>query len=78
MCVFVGVDRFSDDIQEMIGQRPGIYWRLCWKYVSPCFLLVHDSLSLIEVLVVMQLEINRAKPALVTKRFRVPESTTLD
>ncbi|XP_031432787.2 sodium-dependent dopamine transporter [Clupea harengus] len=34
-----GVDRFSDDIQEMIGQRPGLYWRMCWKYVSPCFLL---------------------------------------
>jgi len=38
--VFVGVDRFSDDIEEMIGQRPGLYWRLCWKFVSPCFLLV--------------------------------------
>ena len=35
-----GVDRFSDDIEEMIGQRPGLYWRLCWKFVSPCFLLV--------------------------------------
>lgn len=38
-CV-LGVDRFSDDIKEMIGQRPGRYWRLCWKFVSPCFLLV--------------------------------------
>uniref|UniRef100_A0A3B4Y9J9 Transporter n=1 Tax=Seriola lalandi dorsalis TaxID=1841481 RepID=A0A3B4Y9J9_SERLL len=36
---FYGVDRFSDDIEEMIGQRPGRYWRLCWKFVSPCFLL---------------------------------------
>uniref|UniRef100_A0A7N6AE67 Transporter n=1 Tax=Anabas testudineus TaxID=64144 RepID=A0A7N6AE67_ANATE len=36
---FYGVDRFSDDIEEMIGQRPGKYWRLCWKFVSPCFLL---------------------------------------
>ncbi|KAJ3597854.1 hypothetical protein NHX12_001370 [Muraenolepis orangiensis] len=36
---FYGVDRFSDDIEEMIGHRPGLYWRLCWKFVSPCFLL---------------------------------------
>uniref|UniRef100_A0AAX7VSI3 Transporter n=1 Tax=Astatotilapia calliptera TaxID=8154 RepID=A0AAX7VSI3_ASTCA len=36
---FYGVDRFSDDIEEMIGHRPGRYWRLCWKFVSPCFLL---------------------------------------
>uniref|UniRef100_A0AAQ5ZI20 Transporter n=1 Tax=Amphiprion ocellaris TaxID=80972 RepID=A0AAQ5ZI20_AMPOC len=36
---FYGVDRFSDDIEEMIGQRPGRYWRLCWKFVSPCLLL---------------------------------------
>ncbi|MGH0177206.1 UNVERIFIED_CONTAM: hypothetical protein FKN15_010023 [Acipenser sinensis] len=36
---FYGVGRFSDDIEEMIGHRPGLYWRMCWKYVSPLFLL---------------------------------------
>lgn len=24
----------------MTGRRPSLYWRLCWKLVSPCFLLV--------------------------------------
>lgn len=36
---FYGVRQFSDDIQQMTGQRPSLYWRLCWKFVSPCFLL---------------------------------------
>uniref|UniRef100_A0A4W3JNB1 Transporter n=1 Tax=Callorhinchus milii TaxID=7868 RepID=A0A4W3JNB1_CALMI len=40
MSSFSGVDRFSNDIEKMIGKRPGLYWRLCWKFVSPCFLLV--------------------------------------
>lgn len=35
-----GVRQFSDDIKQMTGQRPSLYWRLCWKFVSPCFLLV--------------------------------------
>uniref|UniRef100_A0AAQ5BGN6 Transporter n=1 Tax=Homo sapiens TaxID=9606 RepID=A0AAQ5BGN6_HUMAN len=38
---FYGVGQFSDDIQQMTGQRPSLYWRLCWKLVSPCFLLTH-------------------------------------
>ncbi|CAN0073158.1 sodium-dependent noradrenaline transporter-like isoform X1 [Lampetra fluviatilis] len=36
---FYGVDRFSEDIEQMMGFKPGLYWRLCWKFVSPCFLL---------------------------------------
>ena len=29
------VNRFSDDIELMTGSRPGLYWLVCWKYVSP-------------------------------------------
>ncbi|KAJ8333760.1 hypothetical protein SKAU_G00410790 [Synaphobranchus kaupii] len=36
---FYGVDRFSEDIERMMGFKPGLYWRLCWKFVSPTFLL---------------------------------------
>ncbi|KAK3752231.1 hypothetical protein QZH41_012237, partial [Actinostola sp. cb2023] len=31
----LGADRFCDNIEEMIGQRPNLYFRLCWKYISP-------------------------------------------
>ncbi|KAK6625289.1 hypothetical protein RUM43_005583 [Polyplax serrata] len=36
---FYGVSRFSDDIEKMLGFRPGIFWRVCWTYISPLFLL---------------------------------------
>uniref|UniRef100_A0A8C4DJS0 Transporter n=1 Tax=Dicentrarchus labrax TaxID=13489 RepID=A0A8C4DJS0_DICLA len=32
------------NIEKMMGFKPGLYWRLCWKFVSPAFLL--DSLKL--------------------------------
>lgn len=40
--VCAGVDRFSNDIHQMMGFKPGLYWRLCWKFVSPAFLLVRS------------------------------------
>lgn len=44
VCVCVsGVDRFSEDIERMMGFKPGLYWRLCWKFVSPVFLLVRSD-----------------------------------
>ncbi|XP_037929403.1 sodium-dependent serotonin transporter-like, partial [Teleopsis dalmanni] len=36
---FYGVDRFSSDVEQMLGARPGIFWRICWTYISPVFLL---------------------------------------
>ncbi|KAG8202006.1 hypothetical protein JTE90_010377 [Oedothorax gibbosus] len=34
-----GLDRFCDNIQEMMGFTPGLFWRLCWKIISPFFLV---------------------------------------
>nr|XP_014102037.1 sodium-dependent serotonin transporter [Bactrocera oleae]XP_036230703.1 sodium-dependent serotonin transporter [Bactrocera oleae] len=36
---FYGVDRFSEDVEQMLGIKPGIFWRICWTYISPVFLL---------------------------------------
>nr|XP_024215877.1 sodium-dependent neutral amino acid transporter B(0)AT3 [Halyomorpha halys] len=30
-----GLKRFADDIELMTGSRPGLYWLICWKYLSP-------------------------------------------
>lgn len=27
--------RFEDDIEYMLGSRPGLYWKITWRYVSP-------------------------------------------
>ena len=40
VCWIFGVKRFSDKLEEMYGHRPGIYWRICWTYISPTLLLV--------------------------------------
>ncbi|KDR15435.1 Sodium-dependent serotonin transporter, partial [Zootermopsis nevadensis] len=47
VCWFYGVDRFSHDIEKMIGHPPGIFWRVCWTYISPVFLLVIFIFSLL-------------------------------
>ncbi|XP_054619747.1 sodium-dependent neutral amino acid transporter B(0)AT3-like isoform X2 [Dunckerocampus dactyliophorus] len=35
-----GMQKFTDDIFFMTGKRPNIYWRICWRYISPIMLLV--------------------------------------
>lgn len=44
VCWLYGVERFSRDVECMLGYRPGIFWRICWTYISPSFLLVNTKL----------------------------------
>lgn len=30
-----GADKFCDNIYSMIGKKPNLYFRVCWKYVTP-------------------------------------------
>jgi hypothetical protein len=31
--------RFSEDIRFMNGSPPGIWWKACWMFISPCLIL---------------------------------------
>ncbi|XP_013392308.1 sodium-dependent serotonin transporter isoform X3 [Lingula anatina] len=44
---FYGVNRFSGDIETMLGFQPGIYWKICWVAISPVFLLTLFILSIV-------------------------------
>eukprot|EP00794_Sanderia_malayensis_P007381 gene7381-8200_t len=43
-----GADKFADDIEEMTGKRPWVFWMLCWKYISPLALLIILIWTLVE------------------------------
>ncbi|XP_043238326.1 sodium-dependent nutrient amino acid transporter 1-like [Amphibalanus amphitrite] len=44
-----GINRFCDDIQFMIGQRPNIYWRFCWAVFIPISLIAIFIYSLVKM-----------------------------
>ncbi|XP_060847469.1 sodium-dependent noradrenaline transporter-like isoform X2 [Rhopalosiphum padi] len=45
---FYGLEKFCNDVESMIGHRPGLYWRLCWKFVSPMFIIGVVTFALID------------------------------
>lgn len=38
--LFPGIEQFCTDIENMIGHRPNMYFRLCWKFISPLIIFV--------------------------------------
>lgn len=42
--------RFTEDIYQMTGVRPGIYWQMTWRYIGPVIMtgiLISSVLSMI-------------------------------
>ena len=37
-CYIYGVERMCKDIKFMLDFRPNIYWRVCWKFLTPTFM----------------------------------------
>lgn len=33
-----GLKQLKSDVFEMLGHVPNMYWRVCWKIISPIFL----------------------------------------
>lgn len=44
-----GLKRFADDIEMMTGSRPGLYWLICWKYLSPLAMVSILVASFVEI-----------------------------
>lgn len=34
-----GLDRFCNDIEFMLGRKTGLYYRLCWKFITPSIMI---------------------------------------
>lgn len=44
-----GVDRLCKDVEFMLGHRPNLYWRLCWRWVTPLLMtaiLIYNLVTL--------------------------------
>ncbi|XP_042362243.1 sodium-dependent neutral amino acid transporter B(0)AT1-like [Plectropomus leopardus] len=35
-----GIDRFNEDLEFMVGHKPGILWQISWRFISPLIVLV--------------------------------------
>ncbi|XP_037643798.1 sodium- and chloride-dependent GABA transporter 3-like [Sebastes umbrosus] len=43
-----GADQFFNKIEDMTGQRPSVYFKLCWKYIIPLLSLISFILYLVD------------------------------
>ncbi|KAF6197705.1 hypothetical protein GE061_008671, partial [Apolygus lucorum] len=50
--VFIyGHEKFSNDIYEMTGYRPGLYWQVTWRFIGPTIMTVILASSIVAKIV---------------------------
>uniref|UniRef100_A0A4W6C1L8 Transporter n=1 Tax=Lates calcarifer TaxID=8187 RepID=A0A4W6C1L8_LATCA len=43
-----GADNFSNIIKDMTGQRPSVFFKLCWKYIIPPLMMISFIVYLVD------------------------------
>ena len=43
-----GVGAISSDIKAMVGQKPGVFWIICWQFLSPAAICVSKNPGLLK------------------------------
>ena len=43
---FILAENFSANVKEMLGHYPKLWWRICWKYISPVLIAVSTGFNL--------------------------------
>jgi len=47
-----GIKRISEDVKEMLGTKPGVFWIVTWCLAAPVFLAVMKKLICIDLKIV--------------------------
>ena len=46
LCILEGLKRLSDNLEEMTGNKPNVFFKVCWTVVSPLLVTVSHPINI--------------------------------